>query len=78
MLQIPSGAPTEFRDHDVAVAEEVDVEVGVGTGLGVRLVEWLRGGKDGYLLRGIYTAGEHGEATLLLPQIQGLLSTRSL
>ena len=35
MLQIPSGAPTELCDHDVAVAEEVDVEVGVRTGLRV-------------------------------------------
>ena len=33
MLQVPSGAPTELCDYDVAVAEEVDVEVGVRTGL---------------------------------------------
>ena len=35
VLQIPSGAPTELCDHDVAVAEEVDVEIGVGAGLRV-------------------------------------------
>ena len=34
VLQVPSGASTEFRDDGVAVAEEVDVEVGVVTGLG--------------------------------------------
>ena len=35
VLQIPSGAPAELCDYDVAVAEEVDVEVGVGAGLRV-------------------------------------------
>ena len=47
MLKIPSGAPTELCDHDVAVAEEVDVEVDVRTGLKVDLVSLLRGGGAG-------------------------------
>ena len=46
MLQVPSGAPTEFRDNGVAVAEEIDVEVGVVAGLGgCELLVW--GGGEG-------------------------------
>ena len=46
MLQIPSGAPTELRDHDVAVTQEVDVEVGVGTGLRVGKVSNVGAGQQ--------------------------------
>ena len=54
VLQIPSGAPTEFCDHDVAVAEEVDVEVGVGTWL---RVGWVSIAVTGTEVLGTYFAG---------------------
>ena len=58
VLQVPPGAPTEFRDDGVAVAEEIDVEVCVVAWLGrVELV--VRGGREGGGLTSLemYTCG---------------------
>ena len=75
VLQVPSGAPTEFRDDGVAIAEEIDVEVGVVAWLGRgELLVW--GGSDGGLpLWRCILAARDGGALLRL-QTRALLSVK--